>query len=60
MGMFTNIANDQPQLNYFSSGIQLDLELVIFSLLKTTLSFGYARAYGPMSPLDQFMFSLKL
>ncbi|MCX6268864.1 MAG: hypothetical protein NTW16_16180 [Bacteroidetes bacterium] len=60
MGMFTNIANDQPQRNYFSSGIQLDLELVMFSLLKSTLSFGFARAYGPMAPLDQFMISLKL
>ncbi len=60
MGMFTNIANDQPQLNYFSSGIQLDLELVMFSLLKSTLSFGFARAYGLMAPLDQFMVSLKL
>ena len=60
MGMFTNIANDQPQRNYFSSGIQLDLELVMFSLLKSTLSFGFARAYGPIVPLDQFMISLKL
>jgi hypothetical protein len=59
-GLFTNIANDQPQLNFFSSGVQLDLEIVLFSLLKSTLSFGFARAYGPMSPNDQFMVSLKL
>jgi len=60
MGLFTNIANDQDQLNFFSSGVQLDLELVLFSLLKSTLSFGFSRAYGPMLPNDQFMVSLKL
>ncbi len=59
-GLFTNIANDQPQLNFFSSGVQLDLEIVLFSLLKSTLSFGFSRAYGPMLPNDQFMVSLKL
>ena len=59
-GLFTNIANDQPQLNFFSSGVQLDLEIVLFSLIKSTLSFGFARAYGPMLPNDQFMVSLKL
>ena len=59
-GLFTNIANDQPQLNFFSSGVQLDLEIVLFTLLKSTLSFGFSRAYGPMLPSDQFMVSLKL
>ncbi|MCK9219936.1 MAG: hypothetical protein M0P47_07795 [Bacteroidales bacterium] len=60
MGLFTNMANDQAQNNYFASGAQLDLELVLFSLLKSTLSLGYSRAYGPMLPADQFMVSLKL
>jgi len=60
MGLFTNIANDQPQLNYYASGIQLDLEIVLFSLLKSTLSLGYSRAYGEMPSKDQFMVSLKL
>ncbi len=60
MGLLTNIANDQPQRNFFASGIQLDMEIVLFTLLKSTLSFGYSRAYGPMSPADQFMVSLKL
>ncbi len=60
MGLFTNIENDRPQQNFFSSGIQLDFELVLFSLLKSTLSFGYSRAYGPTNPNDQFMVSLKL
>ena len=60
MGMITNVANDQPQLNYYSSGVQLDFEVVLFSLLKSTLSFGFSRAYGAMLPSDQFMVSLKL
>lgn len=60
MGLFTNIANDQSQQNFFSTGIQLDMELVLFTLLKSTLSFGFSRAYGPMLPNDQFMVSLKL
>jgi len=60
MGLFTNLANDQTNLNYFSTGVQLDFELVLFSLIKSTISFGYARAYGPMLPADQFMLSLKL
>ena len=59
-GLFTNIGNNQPNLNFFSSGVQLDLEIVLFSLLKSTLSFGFARAYGQMLPNDQFMISLKL
>ena len=60
MGLFTNIANRQPQLNYFATGVQMDLELVLFSLLKSTLSLGYSRAYGPIMPANQFMVSLKL
>lgn len=60
MGLLTNLANDQPQRTFFASGVQLDLELVLFSLLKSTLSFGFSRAYGPMLPSDQFMVSLKL
>jgi hypothetical protein len=60
MGLCTNVANSQPQLNYFASGAQLDFELVLFSLLKSTLSFGFSRAYGPMPNSDQFMVSLKL
>jgi hypothetical protein len=60
MGLFTNLANDQPQTNYYASGIQLDLEIVLFSMLKSTLSLGYSRAYGEMPSKDQFMISLKL
>jgi hypothetical protein len=60
MGLFTNFFNDQPQTNYFTTGAQVDVELVLFSLLKSTFSIGFSRAYGPMQPKDQFMVSLKL
>ncbi len=60
MGLFTNFFNTRPQLNFFTTGVQLDIELVLFSLLKSTLSFGFSRAYGPIMPNDQFMVSLKL
>lgn len=63
MGLLTNVGYDQPQLkqlSYYSTGAQLDFEIVLFSLLKSTLSFGYSRAYSSMNPNDQFMISLKL
>ncbi len=60
MGLITDVANTRDQRNYFASGVQLDFELVMFSLLKSTLSFGYSRAYIPGTPADQFMVSLKL
>jgi len=63
MGMATNLNYNQPQikqLNYYSAGSQVDIEIVIFSLLKPTLSFGYAKAYRPTNSHDEFMVSLKL
>jgi hypothetical protein len=60
MGLFTNLGNSQPQSEYFASGVQLDLEIVMFSLLKSTLSVGYSRAFNQPVPGNQFMVSLKL
>ena len=63
MGMATNLAYNQPQikqLNFYSAGSQVDIEIVLFSLLKSTLSFGYAKAYRPTNSHDEFMVSLKL
>jgi hypothetical protein len=63
MGLFTNVAYNQahlPQLNYYSTGAQLDMEIVLFSLLKSTLSLGYSRAYSAVLSGNQFMISLKL
>lgn len=45
----------------YNSGAQLDFELVLFSLMKSTLSAGFARAYRlDMKPVDEFMISLRL
>ena len=63
MGMATNLTYNQPQikqLNFYSAGSQVDIEIVLFSLLKSTLSFGYAKAYQPVNSHDEFMVSLKL
>lgn len=46
---------------YYSAGTQLDFELVLFSLLKSNLSFGYGRSFGKtLTPSDEFMISLKI
>ncbi|MDD2570414.1 MAG: hypothetical protein PHF53_01900 [Bacteroidales bacterium] len=60
MGLFTNMANQLPQKTYYSSGLQINLEIVLFSLMKSTFSFGFSRAYNLEQPGNQFMFSLKL
>jgi len=60
MGLFANVTGEQPFNDYYASGIQLDMEVVMFSLLKSTLSFGYSKAYQTGLPNDQFMISLKL
>jgi len=61
MGLITDLDSQDLQRNIFGSGAQIDFEVVLFSLIKTTLSFGYARAYeDKVLPKDQFMLSLKL
>jgi len=61
MGLFTDLDSPDLQRNIFNAGAQVDFELVIFSLIKTTLSFGYAKAFEDnFLPKDQFMLSLKL
>ena len=45
----------------YNIGGQLDFQVVFFSLLKTTLSFGYARSFeNGLRPDEEFMISLKL
>lgn len=57
----TNISDESFRTYHHNIGAQLDLELVFFSLLKSTLSFGYARAFNEnMMPGNEFMISLKL
>jgi len=59
--LITDISNDVARSNHHNIGAQLDFEIVFFSLLKSTLSFGYARAFNKYSdPGNEFMISLKL
>ncbi|NOU47461.1 MAG: hypothetical protein HOO86_10410 [Bacteroidales bacterium] len=47
--------------NMFNAGAQLDLELVLFSYMKTIWSAGYARKFEDSKlPTEQWMFSVKL
>lgn len=46
--------------NFVSTGVQMNTQLVMFSSLKTTLSIGYARAWGGGLNQGEFMVSLKL
>jgi hypothetical protein len=52
---------DLKSLNeFYNLGAQVDFEISTFYLLKTYLSFGYARAFSGFSkPNDEFMISLK-
>jgi len=62
----TNIEKGQDRRAVFNAGAQLDFKLVIFSILESTLSLGYAKAYEKNPPAgknrwtDEFMISLKL
>jgi hypothetical protein len=52
---------DVNRRHVFNAGAQIDLELVLFSYLKTTWSAGYARKLeAEIMPLEQWMFSVKL
>ena len=46
--------------NYISAGAQMNIQMVFFTHMKTTLSLGYARAWGNGLDQDEFMVSLKL
>jgi len=59
--LMTNIDKSDERKNIFNLGGQIDLQLVIFSYLKTTWSFGYARKFEKGDKWkDQIMLSLKL
>lgn len=61
MGLFSDVTEKEYKQMFYNAGAQLDFELVLFSLLKTTLSLGYARAFNEYkAPQEQFMISLKL
>jgi hypothetical protein len=61
-GLATNIDSDQHLQRYYNAGAQLDLRLVVFSILESTLSFGYASAWNDITGHrgDELMVSLRL
>ncbi len=61
MGLFADIADPDNSQIYYNTGAQVDVEVALFTLIKSYLSFGYARGYSPsMKPSDQWMISIKL
>ena len=63
-GIVTNFDTSDPvyQRKLMNFGAQVDFRVVLFSLLNTTLSFGYARAYEKDvdPPRNEWMVSLKI
>jgi hypothetical protein len=60
-GLYTTDMKNSTDIYYYNGGAQLDFDIVIFSLLKSTFSIGLARAWRPDNTYrDEFMLSLKL
>jgi hypothetical protein len=60
-GLLTDLDASDTRRGLGSVGGQLDFRLVTLSHLNSTLSFGYAWAWGQdLSPTDAFMFSFKI
>jgi hypothetical protein len=60
-GLVTDIDVEDTRAELGSVGAQLDFRLVTLSHLNSTLSFGYAWAWGPdLSPVDALMVSFKI
>lgn len=61
-GMITNLWEDlnTRQALYYSVGAQMNIQMVFFTHMKTTLSVGYARAWADNLKQGEFMISLKL
>lgn len=51
---------DNCKANFISAGAQMNIQMVFFTHMKTTLSFGYARLWGDDLRQGEFMVSLKL
>jgi len=59
--LMTNFGRPQELSHIFNAGAQVDIQLVLFTYLKTTWSAGYARCFGQDGPgANGWMFSLKL
>jgi len=60
-GLSTNLFAPSVSRTVFDCGTQVDMEIVLFSLFKTTLSAGYGLAIENGRKLsDEWMFSLKI
>jgi len=60
-GLVTNMDDDAISRKLCSFGSQLDVEIALFSLLKSTISVGYGVAVEKgRAPAKEFMLSLKL
>jgi hypothetical protein len=61
-GLMTNIDSNEFRQRYYNAGAQLDIRMVIFSILESTLSFGYASAwnYDTSDRGDEWMISLRI
>jgi len=60
-GITTNLFAPSCSRTVYNCGAQVDMEIVLFSLFKTTLSAGYALAIENSHKLsDEFMFSFKI
>ena len=59
--LMTNFDRNTERAHIFNAGVQVDLQLVMFSYLKTTWSLGYARmSQAGLPDKGQWMLSLKL
>jgi len=60
-GLMTNLEDDATRTRALSAGLQLDVKLVLFSNLESTLSGGFAAAFRPRLPrTEEWMVSLKI
>ncbi len=59
--LMTDFDKASDRSHIFNVGAQIDVQLVIFTYLRTTWSVGYAKKLeNGQKPTDKFMFSLKL
>ena len=59
-GIVTNLKDPAGSQTWTDLGAQLEFRLVMFSLLESTLSTGYAVAHHSGIQSDEFMISLRL
>ena len=60
-GLVIDLDDSTLRRELANAGAQLDFRLVTLSHLDSTISFGYASAWGPgLSPNSEFMFSFKI